>query len=179
MINTRSRKGCERVDFQDVVLALLLIAAGIRDCLTGQISNRLCVAGWAAGIAAGIVRRGATGLCFWAGGAVPAFILFFLCYLCGAVGAGDVKLLSAAAGFCGRQSVWTLVSGTLLIGGGMSVICLICRAAAGRSVRDLADDFQNVGWMKVRTCGHARAVFVIPLSPAILGAVVMWWLKGG
>ena len=114
MINTRSRKGCERVDFQDVVLALLLIAAGIRDCLTGQISNRLCVAGWAAGIAAGIVRRGAAGLCFWAGGAVPAVILFFLCYLCGAVGAGDVKLAALMGLYLGGgYTLRALMTGVL------------------------------------------------------------------
>ena len=63
-------------------------------------------------------RLGLSGTVWWLRGAGTAFVISILFYLFGAAGAGDVKLLSAAAGFLGMESLGILFAGTLLIGGG-------------------------------------------------------------
>ena len=157
----------------------MLVLACVQDVRCGRIGNRLCLAGWGIGLVTGLVRYGTEGLRFWLEGAGTGFLWAFLFYLCGVTGAGDVKLLSVVSGVFGREAVQCLMIGTLLFGGVFSVFCLVCRLRAGRSERDPAGGFRKSGLCKARTRKGGRAVLVIPLSPAILGAAMVWLLKGG
>ena len=116
---------------------------------------------------------------WWLRGAGTAFVISILFYLFGAVGAGDVKLLSAAAGFLGMESLGILFAGTLLIGGVWAVIYRIRSGAADLSLRDLAGSIRGFRCSRVRKWEDGRAVLRIPLAPAILGAVVICMMKGG
>ena len=102
--------------------ALLLIAAGWQDLRTMRIANGLSIAvvasfiPWAAaGLGLGRVTVAEIG---WSVGcALAVFAISILVFAAGAIGGGDVKLLSAASLFAGPTHQFDFLAVTAFVGG--------------------------------------------------------------
>jgi prepilin peptidase CpaA len=110
-------------------VAILLIAAGVQDLRTMTIANRfpLAIAGlfavWAVvGIAEG--RMSAEGLAWSVGCGTVIFAVGAGAFAAGALGGGDVKLLTAVSLFAGPARLLDFLILTALIGGllGLAVL---------------------------------------------------------
>ena len=112
----------------------------------------------------------------WVCGAAGTFFLSLLGYLCGGIGASDVKLLSVAGGFLGEKAIFFLPVHTLLFAGAMSVIYLVRQ---GRLIDHLRDLARMIPEVLCGSCLLPVSKTRIPLVPCILGAVILWYLKGG
>ena len=129
---------------------VLLLSASVADVRSRKIPNLLCAAGWLAGLGWQYLASGMQGVLHWAGGAAVAFLAGFGIYLIGAVGAGDVKLLSVTGGFLGERAVLYVGIASLVLG---AVVSLFFR------IREKGDR--------------------IPFAPCIFGATLLWLWKGG
>ena len=112
-----------------LALAVLLIAAGWQDLQTMRISNRLpaavvaafavwAAAGWALGTLS-VADLGATSVC-----AAVVFGLGGLVFATGALGGGDVKLLTAVTLFAGPDLLADFLMVTAVTGGALGLASL-------------------------------------------------------
>ncbi|MBR1758334.1 MAG: prepilin peptidase [Lachnospiraceae bacterium] len=150
--------------------------ASFQDIKTRRIPNWYWLTGWLLGVISRLWSGGLSGVLDWACGAAGTFFFSILGYLCGGIGASDVKLLSVAGGFLGERAIFFLPVHTLLFAGVMSVIYLIRQRRLIHHLRDLARMIPEV------LCGSCLLPVSktrIPLVPCILGAVILWFLKGG
>lgn len=107
------------------VLSLLLTAACGFDYRIGKIPNGLVVATILTGLLFRFQGDGAEGLPLYLLGAVPVAALLYPLYKIGALGAGDVKLLGAAAGYFPFEKIFLFSFVSLLIAAIISLVKLL------------------------------------------------------
>lgn len=107
------------------MLFVLLCIAVWSDIRTTKISNRLILAGLAAGLSFRIWGSGGAGVfTFLVNISIPVILLYLL-FLKRALGAGDIKLFSVAGGFLGSKELIMLILTTFLIAAGLSLLKII------------------------------------------------------
>jgi prepilin peptidase CpaA len=119
--------------------ALLLIAAGWQDLRTMRIANGLSLAVaasfilWAgAGLLLGSVTMSQIG---WSAGcAIAVFAVGALAFAVGAIGGGDVKLLTVASLFAGPTRQFDFLAVTAIVGGLLG-LAILAGAPIGPSAR--------------------------------------------
>lgn len=109
--------------FSVVALMAILLAALIFDLRKRRIPNSLVLAGLALAIVLAI-PAGWQGLGRLMLGALSGFFIFFPVYFWGAMGAGDVKLISVVGAFLGMHHLLFAVALILLAGGALALIYL-------------------------------------------------------
>ena len=158
------------------MLLLFLGVTSVQDIKTRRISNWYWLIGGLLGVISRLWSSGLSGAFDWVCGAAGTFFLSLLGYLCGGIGASDVKLLSVAGGFLGEKAIFFLPVHTLLFAGAMSVIYLVRQ---GRLIDHLRDLARMIPEVLCGSCLLPVSKTRIPLVPCILGAVILWYLKGG
>lgn len=118
----------------DLTLLSLVITAGAIDLKTRRIPNRLVLVGLCLGIAMNSFLFEWGGLRQSLAGAGVAFAIYFVFYLLRAMGAGDVKLMTAIGALSGPR-VWMMIFFFTAIAGG--VIALVLLVAKGRLKKTL------------------------------------------
>jgi prepilin peptidase CpaA len=108
---------------QYLLLALLGIAAVI-DCRTYRIPNWLTGPAILAGITLHTVTMQFPGLVFSLEGAVVGLSVFAILYVCGWMGAGDVKLFAAVGSFLGPAQTISAALVIALVGGLLAFLVL-------------------------------------------------------
>lgn len=99
------------------LLGLLCLIALFTDIRYGVIPNKLNGSFCLLGIGFQALMAGWSGFQLALIGAVASFVAVWLLYLCGAVGAGDVKLFAAIGSIVGvYHGLWVLVYSILLAG---------------------------------------------------------------
>ncbi|MGQ9918043.1 MAG: A24 family peptidase [Bryobacteraceae bacterium] len=98
------------------LLIVLVLPAAVLDFRSRRIPNWLCVAGFAAGVAANTALGGLGGLKASLAGFGVAFGLYFVLYLLHAMGAGDVKLMGAAGAVTGLHTWLAIFAATAVFG---------------------------------------------------------------
>jgi prepilin peptidase CpaA len=131
-----------------LILPALIAAAIVTDLRSRRIPNTLIMTGWALALAWQLFavhghwtfdpqQPGATGLSGWIIGAGALLAVFLPLYAMGAMGAGDVKLMSVIGAFFGASlDAWTQLAGValfVLISGGL--LALLRAAITGQSGR--------------------------------------------
>jgi len=132
-----------------IVLAAVLVAAGVSDLAWGKVFNRLTYPATAVGLALGAAQGAADGGA-WDGlvdhvlGFAFGFGVLFIPYLLGGMGGGDVKLMGVVGAFLGWESEGALhaVFYSFLVAAGIGVILMIWRGETRRVLRRL--------WLAVR-----------------------------
>lgn len=103
-------------EMQGYLLTLVMFMGALWDVRENRIPNWLTAAGLAAGGICSAVSLGDVSFIqFLLGAAAPAVLLYPLFYL-HMIGAGDVKLLSAAGGFLGLTGSMACIMGSFLLG---------------------------------------------------------------
>ena len=111
--------------WEEVVLALFVLAAMFCDLRRGRIPNRLIIAGICCGFVCQCVNHGSSGLRDAIPGMLLPVLLFGWLFYFRMIGAGDIKLLGMAGVFLGPRNVCALIVTSLLTGGVLAVIILI------------------------------------------------------
>lgn len=122
----------------DVILLLVLIICLYTDLKEHKIYNKVVFPAAAAGIIYYSVQHGLSGLKFSVPGLGLGMLLFFLPYVLGGLGAGDVKLLGAVGALKGPLFVFRAALGTALVGGLIALVILFWRQQLWGTLKRLA-----------------------------------------
>lgn len=143
-----------------LLLALLSLAAW-SDVRARRIPNALVAVGLAGGLVAGFAQDGWSGLSAALLGAAAGFVCFFPLYVMRAMGAGDVKLMSAAGAFLGAP----LALSAALFSLGAGVTLGIVLAVRTRALRRVAANTGNLLSLWVTSGGVRQAEWLTLDSP--------------
>lgn len=145
----------------DPIVAGTLLAftgwAAAGDVRTRRIPNVLTFGMMAAGLAAGLVRGGGTGLGAAVLGLIAGAALLLPVYLLGGMGAGDLKLLAGIGAFVGAREVLVMFLVIAVIGGLMGLVLMVVRDRGFSTFNAIA-----LGWWLTLTTRRNHAV----LQPA-------------
>lgn len=136
-----------------VVLIALVLTAALYDLRWRRIPNWLVLSGLVVGLALNaFLFAGWKGVRFSLLGLGPAFAIYFALYLLRAMGAGDVKLMTAVGSLVGWDVWWRIFILTGISGGVIAVAVLLLR---GRLLKTLG----NVGFL-VSRLSHLERPYV-------------------
>ena len=114
----------------NLLLVLIVTFCGITDILYQKIYNYITIPLFIFGFGFNIINSGFDGFLFSCGGFIPAFFLFFFIYLIGgpnAMGAGDVKLMSAIGALKGFAFMLNGIFVITILGALLAVIFVIIK----------------------------------------------------
>ena len=126
------------------VLYALLIGAVISDLMKHKIYNRWVLPGLAAGVTGAWVCGGGQGLLQALQSCLLAFGLLFPVYLAGGIGAGDVKLFTAAAAWLDAPEVVECMLCAFVIGGLISIVCVLVHRRMHGQIRFAVPVFMSI-----------------------------------
>ncbi len=126
-----------------IMLLLLVSVAAVFDVRSRRIPNWLVLTGLVLGVALNTILSGWSGTKSSLGGAGLAFLIYFPLYLLRAMGAGDVKLMTAIGSMVGAANWFGIFIITLLLGGAMAVVLLLSRGK-------LLNSLWNIGFLLQR-----------------------------
>lgn len=157
----------------DTLLLATVVSAAVWDVRTRRIPNMLAVAGLVAALTLHAVQGGSA-LLGSAAGAGVALVLGFALFATGIIGAGDAKLLCAAAAFLGFSALPALLAFSALAGGLLALASAarqrVLLRVLGDSGRMMANVF-SMGMIAAPTPGTARAL-TLPYAVAIAAGAV-------
>ncbi len=123
--------------YNDYLLLALLLAALIFDLTRKKIPNFLTFPAILWGLLAHTITGGPEGLLFSVYGLLSGLAVFFIPFMLGGMGGGDVKLLGAVGALKGLQFVFQAAIFTAFCGGVLAVIYLIYNRQLFRILKKL------------------------------------------
>ncbi|MCI5208700.1 MAG: prepilin peptidase [Candidatus Electrothrix sp. ATG2] len=111
-------------------LLIILIICTVIDLSHHRIPNQLTCPTLLVALLMYSLNSGVDGLLFSLSGAAMGFVVFFLPYLMGAVGAGDVKLMTAVGAVLGFHQTVAALLLIALAGGGLALGHMLYRGTA-------------------------------------------------
>jgi len=151
------------------VAIVIGIAATVEDLAHRRISNWICGAAFAAGIALHLYSEGWRGGVTALLGALSGFGVFLIFYLLGGMGGGDVKLMAGFGAVLGTKRLIEAALWTAACGGVFAAVAIGFSAIRGL----LRARFQVRDGVKPALAGRPR-LQSIPYAPAIAAGV---WLS--
>lgn len=125
------------IDYKLLAVFILLAIAVISDLRTYRISNIVTFGFMLLGLVSNLIADGAKGMLFSFQGLMLPVISLLLVYIMRAVGAGDVKLLSAIGAFMGSGFVFNVILYTFLCGGIIAALLILLRRNGPERLRNL------------------------------------------
>jgi prepilin peptidase CpaA len=125
------------VTFPDLILLALLVASGYTDIRYHKIFNALTLPALALGLILNTAFFGLAGARSSGVGFLIGFGVFFLIYLWGGIGGGDVKLVGAVGAIAGYPFIVPAIFYSILIGGAMALIELVWQKRLIRSLKNI------------------------------------------
>ena len=108
------------------MLVLMLVGtSGFFDAKERKIPNKITFTGIIVGMIVNLISGGWTGLLLSIGGMLAGLAIFFLPFVMGGMGAGDVKLMGAIGALMGWQFSLLTALYSSLVGGGMVIVYLL------------------------------------------------------
>lgn len=123
--------------FLQLILASVLLVAGVTDLRSSKIPNWLTFSAMAGGLISHSLLNGLTGLLFSAKGLGLGLALFILLYVMDGMGAGDVKLLGAVGSFVGAEGVLSAGIMAMLLGGLYAIAVIISHRGVRESMKQM------------------------------------------
>lgn len=161
-------------------IIVVVVALAIReDLLRHRIPNALNLSALTLGLGLALLGAGVGGLAQAAGGVLVGCAALLPIYLLGGMGAGDVKLMSAAGAYLGPSGALLAAAVALVAGAVLAVGIVIWRVAQARSQPATAPSI--VSSSASRTAASIALVRKerFPYAIAIaVGVVVVLWLRG-
>ena len=167
-----------------VLLAALLLSASLTDLRSHRIPNGLVLVGilLAVAVHASALALGTlpmAGPAVWAplAGLATGFAVLLPLYVMGAMGAGDVKLMSMVGAFMGPQPVMIATLYTFLAGGLLSLAVMLSRGVAVQTLANLR--FLLVDWFLQASSGQGARLSPLQTTAARLPYAVAIALGSG
>ncbi len=159
-----------------------VLVAAIIDVLSHRIPNWLTLPSAALGLLIHFHLGGISGLVFGILGLATGFLLLFVVYLLGGMGAGDVKLLCAVGALLGPKLVFCTFIWMALVGGALALALIIYKRAFSQTFRNLRTLL--LGWI-LRTPGEEanltirnQSLIKLPYGVAIaVGAILAVYFR--
>lgn len=123
-----------------IVLALVVLTAGVYDFKFRRVPNWLVLAGLVIGIALNTFLYEMAGLWLALKGLGLAFAIYFPLYLIRGMGAGDVKLMAAVGSIVGPSNWFGIFVLTAILGGLLGIVVVLLKGRMRRT-------FSNIGWI--------------------------------
>jgi prepilin peptidase CpaA len=166
--------------FLQLILASVLLLAGVTDLRSTKIPNWLTFSAMAGGLLSHSLLNGLSGFLFSAKGLALGFSLFILLYVMGGMGAGDVKLLAAVGSFIGAEAVLTAGLIAMLLGGLYVILMMMADLGVRATLKQMATIFKSCILMPsplpaftlTKPQPHLRYALVIGL-----GTLMAQWLE--
>jgi len=125
------------IDNKLLAILMLLAFAVVSDLRTYRIRNTLTFGFMLIGLVLNLASDGARGLLFSLQGLLLPVLCLLLFYMMRAIGAGDIKLLSAIGALMGPAFVLDTMLFTCLCGGLMAALLIITRRNGATRMRQL------------------------------------------
>lgn len=125
------------IDYKLLAVFVLLTIAVTSDLRTYRISNKVTFGFTLFGLVSNLIADGARGMLFSVQGLMLPIVSLMLLYIMRAVGAGDVKLLSAIGAFMGSGFVLNVILYTFLCGGIIAALLILLRRNGTERLRYL------------------------------------------
>lgn len=120
--------------------AVLIASLGaISDLRSARIPNWLTYGGLFAALAVRFVLLGSAGLKGGLAGLLVAGFLFFLLFVIGAIGGGDVKLMACVGAWAGSDRVASVLTAVAFAGGLLAMIYVVFGQGIRQTSRNLID----------------------------------------
>src|SRR5215469_17425209 len=118
---------------------LAAVIGGVSDLRSAHIPNWLTYSGTLAALATREVWLGWTGLKGGFAGLLIAAVPFFLLFVIGAMGGGDVKLMACVGAWAGGVHIVSVMITAALAGGLLALLYAIFGQGVGQTARNLYD----------------------------------------
>ena len=142
---------------------LIGVLATAEDLYRRRISNPTTVAAFALGLAAHTALRGLRGAGDSLAGTIIGFLVFFIFFLLGGMGAGDIKLMAGFGAVLGTAQILMAALLTAIVGAFFAMGYLVLRKLRRKTRSDAAETEGN----------RKGAVEAIPYAPAITLGVLL------
>lgn len=164
---------------QDVVLILLVVAAGLFDVHTSKVPNALTYPAVVAGLALSPLDGGWPGVGRSVLGLVVGFAPFFVLYLRGGMGGGDVKLMAAVGAIKGFPFIVNAMIASILVGGFFAIALAIWERQVLNALRFVGISVARIFYPALEPI-RLEVKRPIPFAAAIclgtfLVLAVEWW----
>lgn len=135
--------------FLTFVCIAVLALASLSDIRSRRIPNYLSVVLVITSLSVYLMIDGTDGLLFSLKGMGLGFIILFVPYLFGGMGAGDVKLMAGVGAALGSEQVLLALIFTALLGGILAVIIIL----AGDTIKETLKNFFASAWLTLSGAG--------------------------
>ena len=125
----------------ELVLLALVTAGALTDVKTGKIPNALTYPACVFGLVLGLAKAGWGGFLDSFLGLAFAFVPFFLLYLSGGLGGGDVKLMSAVGALMGFEFTALAMVNSVFVGALIALLIVIWEGRIRATLRYFRDTF--------------------------------------
>ena len=119
-----------------ICASAVALAGAIHDARSRRIPNRLTFTAIATGFAVRAAVGGWLGLESAIWGALAAGGVFFLLFVVGGMGGGDVKLMAAVGAWAGMNQVVPILLAAALAGGVLAIVYMIADGNVSRTLRN-------------------------------------------
>jgi len=173
---------------QDTLLigaVLVASVGGISDLRSASIPNWLTYGGLVAALTERFALLGLSGVKGGLVGLLAAGIPFFLLFLIGAIGGGDVKLMGCVGAWAGGGQVVSVVMAAAFAGGLLAILYVIFHRGIRQTCRNLIDlvrfhvtcGFRSHPVLNVGATGTSRVPFgvAIALGTMFCAGSSLWW----
>jgi prepilin peptidase CpaA len=129
--------------FPQLILASVLLVAGVTDLRSSKIPNWLTMSAMAGGLLGHSLINGLSGLLFSVKGLGLGLAIFLVLYIIGGMGAGDVKLLAAVGSFVGAEGVFSAGMMAMVLGGLYAIVMMMSHGGVRASLKQMATILQS------------------------------------
>lgn len=149
------------VTANNALLLLLVAASGFFDLKERKIPNKITFTGILIGILFNIITGGWMGLLQSLLGMFAGLAIFFLPFVMGGMGAGDVKLMGAIGALMGWQFSLMTALYSALVGGVMVIIHLFYTGKLRETIKKMLYSLINLLLQFVSRLGYNETVFKV------------------
>ena len=151
-------------------LTVLLAIVGYYDCRWRKIPNLLSLLAVILGTQAHFFASGGKGIVNSLAGCSIAFLFFFIPYLLGGMGAGDVKLAAGMGSYLGTEKVLPGLLAIALVGGLIAlaqIATVLVRRQQNRKHHEPMFTYKNSKGTTANETGRSRVFQTVPYGVAI------------
>ena len=149
------------VTANNALLLLLVAASGFFDLKERKIPNKITFTGILIGILFNIITGGWTGLLQSILGMFAGLAIFFLPFVMGGMGAGDVKLMGAIGALMGWEFSLMTALYSALVGGVMVIIHLLYTGELRETIKKMLYSLIKLLLQFVSRLGYNETVFKV------------------
>lgn len=170
------------MEYPHVAALAVASAACVTDLRTRRIPNGLTFGAALVAVAVAVATNGTSGLLSAVSGWAVGVAIFFLPFVLGGMGGGDIKLLGAMGAWLGPADAMWLALFTGVAGGVMAVVVALSRGYLGTALRNVSLLLTHWRVTGIRplpevTLEQSKSPKLAYALPIFVGTLVTTWLR--